>query len=235
VLALEEGHREANWIKGLILRQQGEFSKAESYLRQSGRDWDDTAGLLIELGYVSLALENWDEARKSFYKAFLKNRESIEAVRGLGMAYAAVRSEVAVRDLSRIEEALPQNARFSPVRGEALRWLAVVEGVREGNTDALSYLEGAMKEVGKRPDLLVERARFHEARDQRAEARKLYAAALQGNTTLASAHLGLARTALQDGDESVARDHLERYLEVEPRGSGAQWARKRLASLNEDQ
>ncbi len=234
VIESQEGHREANWIMGLILRQRGKFDEANKYLRRSGRDWDDTAGLLVELGHVSLALENWDEARKNFYKAFLKNRENIEAIRGLGAAYAAVRSEIAVRDLARIEAGLPNTQRFAPVRGEVLRWLAVVNGVREGNEPALSYLKASMKQVGRRPDLLVEEARYHEAREERKEARKLYAAALQGNTTLASAHLGLARTALLDGDESVARDHLERYLEVEPRGGGADWARKRLASLNEE-
>lgn len=235
VLETEEGHREANWIKGLVLRQESRFNEADRYLRRSGRDWDDSSGLLVELGHVNIGLENWEEARKNFYRAFLLNRENIEAMRGLGEVYAIGSSEYGIRDLTRIREGLPGSGRFAPVRGEVLRWLSVLNGIREGNEDALGFLEASMKEVGRRPDLLVELARYHEARNERSEARKLYASALQGNTTLASAHLGLARTALEDGDESVARDHLERYLEVEPRGSGSEWARKRLEALEEEQ
>ncbi len=230
-LELNPGHRQANWLYGLLLRERGNFREAQQYFDRSGRDYDNSVDVLIELGIALGELGNHEESRKMFYKALLLDRSSLDALAGLGSAYVKVDPETAVRDLERIVSGYPATRELGAQRAEALKWLAVVKGVRKGNEEALSYLDTAESLVGKRPDLVIERARYSEAVNDFAGARALYAQALQRNSALGEAHLGLAKMAIREGDTKVARDHLEKYLELEPQGESRPWAEKKLASF----
>lgn len=230
-LELNPRHRQGNWLYGLVMRQRGNFRDAEQYFQRSGRDFDNSADVLIELGIALSDLGNHDEARKMFHKALLLERTSHDAMSGLGAAYVRLDPVTSARDLDRIVSGFPDGQKYAAQKAEGLKWLAVVKGVRKGKPEALGYLDAAEALVGKRADLLFERARHAEANDDHTTARALYAQALQRNSAFGEAHLGLARTAIREGDTKVARDHLEKYLELEPRGESRQWAEKKLASL----
>lgn len=230
-LQLNPGHRQGNWLYGLLIRSRGNFREAQRYFERSGRDYDNNVDVLIELGISLSDLGNYDEARKMFYKALLLDRSSLDALAGLGHSYVKLKSDTSARDLERIVAGYPATRDLGAQKAEALKWLAVVQGVREGNVEAVKHLDAAEALVGKRPDLLVERARFAEASSDFAGARGLYAQALQRNSAMGDAHLGLAKMAIREGDNKVARDHLERYLELEPRGDARSWAEQKLASF----
>ncbi len=230
-LELNPSHRQANWLYGLLLRQRGNFREAQQHFERSGRDFDNSVDVLIELGIALGELGNHEESRKMFYKAILLDRSNLDALTGLGEAYVKVDSETAVRDLERIMSGYPATRELGAQRAEVLKWLAVVKGVRKGNEEALGYLNTAESLVGKRPDLIIERARYSEAIGEFAGARALYAQALLRNSALGEAHLGLAKMAIREGDTKVARDHLEKYIELEPHGDSREWAEKKLASF----
>lgn len=232
-LEMNELHRQANWLKALVLRASARHAESRDYLRRSGRDYDGSPDVLLELGQINFELENWDEARRMFHKALLLDRDSLDALEGLGRSYAAMKSEVAIRDLTRILEQYPNSTRFDPQRSELLKWIAVVNGVREGRVEALSYLDRAESLVGKRSDILVERGTYHEARSEFDQARQRFVEALRRNSTTSTAHLGLARLAINDGARDDARDHLRRYLELEPGGAKSDWAKSALSELEE--
>ncbi|MEZ4462299.1 MAG: tetratricopeptide repeat protein [bacterium] len=96
---------------------------------------------------------------------------------------------------------------------------------------ALPDLDAAEGVGGKRPDLPRRTGPIAEANADYAGARSLYAQALQRNSAMGDAHLGLAKMAIREGDQKVARDHLEKYLELEPRGEARSWAEQKLASF----
>ncbi len=230
-IARNEDHRKANWLKGVLLRSQGKFKQAAPYLAKSGRDMDSNPHVLFELGNVNFELKNYDEARKMYYRSLLRDRDDLASLYGLGRAYAQIGGSVAVRDLQRILDTYPATMEYAAHRAEVMKWLAVLSGVRNGNTEALQWLDKAEELVGKRADVLVERARHFESIDQPKEARRLFAAALQTNSTQPQAHLGLARTALKLGDKKIARDHLEKFLQFSFRGPDRDWAEEQLAKL----
>jgi tetratricopeptide (TPR) repeat protein len=231
VAKLDPEHRGAAWICGLLGRARGKLDEAAKCFERSGRSYDATAELLIEIGYLQTQLDNWDEARKMFHKALLRERGDLEAVRGLGEAYTHLDRAIAVRDLERILEGYSKSPETAAVRGELLKWLAVVRGVRDGEEEARVLLEESAALVGERDDILLERARFHRAREEWDEARALYEGALKQNATLADAHLAIARIDLRRQNSETAKRHLKRYLELEPRGRSASWARRTLKRI----
>jgi tetratricopeptide (TPR) repeat protein len=103
--------------------------------------------------------------------------------------------------------------------------------VRDGEEEARVLLEESAALVGERDDILLERARFHRAREEWDEARALYEGALKQNATLADAHLAIARIDLRRQNSETAKRHLKRYLELEPRGRSASWARRTLKRI----
>lgn len=230
-LQRNENHRQANWLMGLLLRTRGEFSASQKYLKRSGRDYDGNPDVLLEIGYANAELGNWDEARRMFHKSMLLDRENLDAIEGLGHAYSKLDSEVGIRDLERMLSGYPSTTRFSAQRGELLEWLAVLSGLEKGAEDSLSYLDRAEELVGRRADMLVARATYHEAREEFKKARQLYAEALRRDSTNSRAHLGLARCALHDEEPKIAVDHLRRYIELEPRGEHRAWAAQELAKI----
>lgn len=229
VIELDPEHKRANWLLGVLFRARGEFRGSDQRF-QKARGSELTTASLIELGQMYLSLGNFDEARKMFHKALIMERENLVALSGLGTAYSKLDPETSQRDLERIAQGYA-GADVRVQRAETLKWLAICYGSRQGTSTSLTFLDEAEELVGKRADLVVERARYMEALGDFAAARGMYALALQSNSTLADAHLGLGRTALRAKDMRVARDHLEKYLELKPRGEERSWVESRLTSM----
>ncbi|QDG54348.1 tetratricopeptide repeat protein [Persicimonas caeni] len=230
-LALAPEHPEANWMRGLHAQVAGDDKTARAHFRDAWRSGADDARMLIELGRIYLSLGEPKRAQRSFYKALLKDRTSVEALRGLGEAYLELDARVGRRDMARILRSYAGSSAFTAQATETLKWLAILNGSRKGNEKGLAYLTKAAELMGESATLLIERAHYHKARGEFALARKMYAKALEKNGTLAPARLGLARMALEGGDEALARTQLQRYLALAPDGDDAQWARDTLANL----
>ncbi|MGM0555024.1 MAG: tetratricopeptide repeat protein [Myxococcota bacterium] len=228
---LAPSHPEVNWVLSLVARSSESAGDVKGYLSESWRPQSGDASLLLELGQIQLDLGRYPQARQLFYRALLADRTSIEAIRGMGRAYLGYDPARGRRDMADFVDHYGTDSRALAPKAEVLRWLAVLHGVRKGDDKGYSYLEDAVALVGETPPLLVERARFNEASGNTAAARRAFARALERNSSFASAHLGLARTALDSGDESVARTHLARFLALGGNGESAEWARERLDAL----
>jgi len=218
---------EANWIRGLVsrLRDDGD---AERFLARSWRADGDGARLSMELGYVNLGLGRDERARDLFYSALMADPTSVEAIRGLGRAYLRYSAREGRWNFERFLENYDGK---SSQAAEVLRWLGVFHGVRDGDAEGKGYLDRAVERAGRRPLLLVELARYHEARGEGEQARRLYVDTLKRDSTVAAAHLGLARVAGVEDDTETMRTHLNRYLDLQPAGRRAEWAREKLDEL----
>lgn len=226
-------HPEANWLKGLVLRMRGERDDSESYFRRSWRARDESPRLSLELGYVHLAERQYERARDLFFRALLADPESLEAIRGLGRAYHGFDDDEGTWNFQRILKNYQSDEDRAVHAAEVHRWLAVFQGSRSGSEEALEHLEEARSLAGDRPQLLLELARYREARGELESARKWYMDALERDATLAPAHLGLAKIAGKRDNTRGKRTHLRRYLDLHPEGADADWARDALRDLRD--
>ncbi|MBA2662941.1 MAG: hypothetical protein H0U74_11635 [Bradymonadaceae bacterium] len=230
-LSLSSGHPEANWIMALILRVEGDQTKSRQHFRKAWRTDENNVRLLVELGYVHLDFDRHAMAQEVFYAAILRERDNLDALRGLGEAYVGFDPVRGRRDLGRMVANFRVSLRYGAQIGEVLKWLAVLHGSRDGDAGAHAYLVEAQQHVGERADILVELARYHEARKEHAIARQHYVNALQKNATLPDAHHGLAQMAMHSGDNRVAREHLERFIVLRAAGTQVEAAKKQLEAL----
>ena len=224
-------HPEANWFMGLILRHEGNRKASLQHLALASVETEDDPRLLLELGQVYLELDRNMLAQKMFYKAVLLDRKDLRALRGLGRSYLGWDHELGKRDLTRILASYENQTGFKSQAAEVLRWLAILHGSRKGKEEGLPFLKRATAAAGPLGELLVEQAVYFERAGNIEQARKLYVKALRRDSTLAAAHIGLARIALQTKKRRMARDHLVKYLELEPYGADVDWARKELEQL----
>jgi tetratricopeptide (TPR) repeat protein len=231
-LALTPGHPEANWVMGLALRHEGETSKARVHLERARIGDENDPRLLYELGRVYAELGQWERAQKMFYRSLLGDRKSVRAIRALGDAYVRHDPELGRREFSRILGSYNTQGSTRAQAGEVLKWLAVLHGSRAGDEQALAHLTRAEELLGERADVLVERAKFLRARAEREPARDVLKRALRSDTTLAEAHLELARLELEGEDEAAAATALRRFLELEPHGERSTWAREKLRRMS---
>lgn len=183
------------------------------------------------VGFIHLDLGRHAMAQELFYEAIMRERQNTEALRGMGLAYLGFDVARGRRDLTRLLANYGTQSHSAAQRGELNKALALLYGASEGHEEALVYLQRARAELGERADVLVEFARYHNARGDKAAARQAYVSALQKHSTLPDAHLGLARVALDDGDHRLARNHLERFLALQQIGPDVEVARELLAGL----
>ncbi len=215
---VEPEHPEWKWTAGLYFRGIGDQDRATLLFKKSWRKDQNKPELLVELGNTHLEFERYELAQEAFYAAILRDRGNIQALSGISQAYLGYDRPRGRRDVARMLINLGTTSQYGPQRAELRKWLAVLHGLREGESQALPFLEKAQQEVGDRADLLIELARYHESRQEYALARINYANALQKNSTLPDAHYGLAQMAIHAGDYRVARDHLKRFIALTPAG-----------------
>ena len=233
VLQAVPDHPEAHWKSGLLRRAEGDEQAAESHFRQAWRGDQDSPEWLIESGWVHLDSGRYDRARQVFLLANLRDREDTDAVEGLGKAYYQSNHSRGRRDLEELLGNYTDAAGEQPARAEMKRWQAVLYGARQGDREALPYLEAARDTGGDRVSILVELGRFSGANEQWDEAREYYGRALRVDPTRPEIHLGLARVAQVLGDEDSARQHLQRVVNLVPTGEFGEQARVQLSELEE--
>ncbi len=224
-------HPEVNWWRGMTLRALDRRAEARQYLRRSWRASPGGPRLAMELGYVNLAAEEYTRAADAFFRALLADPKSVEAIRGLGRAYAASNPDEGRWNFKRILENYGTTGSDAVYAGEVLRWLGVFRGSRDGEARGGESLERAREVAGNRPVILLELGRFKLARQEFEEAKDWFLKALAKDSTLAEAHLGLAKVGVQSNDTRLVRTHLNRYLALKPAGDESDWARTRLDSI----
>jgi len=227
-------HPESNWVRGLVLRMDGARRESEPFFRRSWRARGTRPRLSLELGYVHLAADRYRRARDLFFRALLADPESLEAIRGLGRAYLGFDASRGEWNMERILENYESDEESAVHAAEVLRWLAVFRGSRSGKEAGFQALEEARTLGGERPSTLLEFARYYEARGRMEEARDAYMEALEKDATLAPAHLGLAKIAGRRDNTRGKRTHLRRYLDLQPEGADADWAREELRAIREN-
>lgn len=232
-LARERLHPEAHMLLGLVLQHRRQPNRQAAYMNVGAiaSDEEQDPTLHRQRGLVYLELGHYDQARLLLYRAVLKDRRDLQALRGLAQTYMRHDPALGRREFERFVQGYSERKEFAAQRGESLKWLGVLNESRQGKDEGLKYILKAEAEVGPRGDILFEQAEFYRARAEARRAKALYIAALQADTTLASAHLGLAKLALATRDLSQARDHLARFVELEPFGEDARWAQQTLQGM----
>jgi Tfp pilus assembly protein PilF len=224
-------HPEVHWILGLIERLEGNENAYRRHFRKAWRGDENEPARLVELGFIHLEFGRHAMAQELFYGALMRDRNNTEALRGMGLAYLGFDEARGQRDMARLLHNYGSRPHLAAQRGEIFKALALLNGAREGEEAARSYLEKAQAELGARADVLVELGRYHHARGEAALARQAYVSALQKHSTFADAHLGLARVALDEGESRLARDHFERFIALQVSGPEVDAARLRLSEL----
>lgn len=232
-LSLAPDHPEVHWHLGLLRRVQGEKRQALPHFRSAWRGDQDAIPFLVESGQVHLEYGRYEEARRVFLKAVLRERQNLDAVSGLGQAYAEGDRARGRRDLVQLLRNYNGSDEDAPGRAEMHRWLAVLHGSRDGDEEGWQYLERAAEIVGGRTSILAEMAIYYEAREQWERAREMYGQALRLDPTHPEIHLGLGRAARALGDGETARDHLERVIALVPVGDMRDRAREALDELED--
>ena len=232
-LARAPSHPEANWFMAMLLLQSEKKRAASKHLELASIPSDEDPRVLLELGQFYLALGRNMQAQKMFYKVVLQDRKNLRAIEGLGQSYVGWDREVGKRDLARILISYEQQNGTRAQAAEVLRWLAILHGSRRGRPEGLAFLQRAIGLAGPLGQLLLELAHYQERAGQPAQAQKTYVRALRQDSTLPGAHIGLARHALRSKDERAARDHLVKYLELDPYGEDVDWAREKLQAIVE--
>ncbi len=218
VLEQAPHHPEAVWKGRLIDRMEGAGHQRRYSYQQGWRGDEDSMELMLESGRVHLDFGRYAEARRTFLDAMYRDRQELEAIRGLAKAYKGYDRQRGLRDLRGLMDNYSSSASDQPGRAELLRWIAVLEGLREGDEEALETLEEALELAGERPVLLKEKGRHYKAREEWDDAREAYGRALQMEPTSAETYLGLARTAYAQEEMEEARDYLRQLWRLSPVG-----------------
>jgi tetratricopeptide (TPR) repeat protein len=136
--------------------------------------------------------------------------------------------EQAVHELEQAREA---------AKGNRAALLAIGNGLRRAgaNNSALSAMEDAVNAPGEgepaTPALLSELALAQRAAGKRAEAEATLQKVLSKNESYATAHYLLGNMLAADHRFAEAKQHYQRYLQLEPSGEQAARAKERLAVI----
>lgn len=125
-----------------------------------------------------------------------------------------------------------QSDSLAPTRAEILKWIAVLSGVRQGKDGSLYWIDEAFKvKPAKQGELWLEKGYYFKSKKQNDKAQDSFLKALRYNSSLAEAHLGLARISQSEGRKEQERTHYIRYLELTPYGKHSVEVRQLLDSL----
>ncbi len=232
-LELAPEHPEAVWKRRLVDRVEGVGGSRRYATSTEWRGDEDSMELLLETGYVHLDFGRYQQARSIFLDALYRDRQELEAIRGLAKAYMGYDPARGRRDFDGLLDNFTTSTADRLGRSEMKRWIAVFDGVREGDESGLAMLQEALEWGGDRPVLLKEKGRYHEAREEWAQAREVYGRALRVEPTSAKVTIGLARTAHAQGEIDEARDYLRQVWRLEPSAPVRESAEALRAALEE--
>lgn len=194
---------------GTLLAQRGMYAKAVEYLRKIPDAEADEAAY-FNLGLAYSHLKQFENARRSYFRAIDKQPNHVEAYFRVGLDYAATGdSRKAVPWLFRARELNGDRPDIAYSLAEQLL--------------ALRYFKTAGEVVGagleKNPHdplLTVASGDVDQKMQNRASAAAKYKEALERQPGLVAALVGLARVAAEEGKEDEAQKYLLEALKIEP-------------------
>jgi len=126
------------------------------------------------------------------------------------------------------EEAYQEALSLDPTLSNALTNLGNLNYRRDQLAEAEHYYRRALECDSEQPEALYNLGFLHFERDEVDSAITLFREALRSDPSFADAHFNLAMALEECGDQSAARPHWQHYLALEPAGSWADIAQKRL-------
>jgi len=126
------------------------------------------------------------------------------------------------------EQAYQKALSLDPTLSNALTNLGNLEYRRDQLETAENYYRRALQCDAEQPEALYNLGFLHFERDEVDEAIRSFRAALDSDPSFADAHFNLAMALDERGERAAALPHWERYLALEPEGSWADIAKKRL-------
>jgi Flp pilus assembly protein TadD len=224
-IALQPDLAEALNNLGVLLRDRGALDEAIVLLR---RATEQNPGSAAAQKNLALAFEDHGEleAAERAYRTALRLGADPLTQANLGLLLLKRGDAPAAR--RELQLALTGETLDRPTL------LAIGNGLRRAGDPqgALRAMESALQGASEpTPALLSELALAQRAAGQRERALQTLERALARDPRYATAHYILGSMLASDGKRREAKQHLQRYLELEPHGSQAAEARKRLALL----
>jgi Flp pilus assembly protein TadD len=210
---------------GVLLRDRGALEESIALLRRASEQNPGSAAVHKNL---ALALEDKGEleAAERAYRSALRLAADPLTQANLGLLLLKRGDAPAAR--RELQLALAGEELDRPTL------LAIGNGLRRAGDapGALRAMESALEGAPEpTPALLAELALAQRAAGQREPALQTLERALARDPRYATAHYILGSMLASDGKHREAKQHLQRYLELEPRGAQASQARERLELL----
>ena len=209
-----------------ILYLQGDLISAEASLKRAVEAGPDRLDTLINLGLLFLDMRRFDEASATFLDVLSLNGACTPAIHGLGLVrYRGGRYPDAIVQFKRASELAPNNTTYLHDLGTA--YLA---------SGDLAQAELTLRRVVQlAPDRVDARANLGNVYFQRGDydaAAAAFRSALLTAPGRANIHLNLGLVYRELKDNSRAREHLLRFLELAPSDTEAGRVTSLLGELN---
>lgn len=212
-----EVHGNAHLHLGIVYKAQGEFSLAESHLKQAFGLLTETAEAYIHLGDVYARQRRFDDAEKAYHAGIRLNPNHTEAYYGLGRV-AEMQNRLK-RALVYYDAALARNRYLSEAhyrRALAYRRLGDSEHAEVSMTqfrrlktyeDRMHQYREALYSNPNLPMLYIKLGELHETYDNLTAASRAYETAIQVHSSYLPAYLSL-------GEICIQQRNLEKAIEV---------------------
>jgi tetratricopeptide (TPR) repeat protein len=194
---------------GSLFAQHAMYKQAVEYFRLVPAEAADDA-LYFNLGLCYSHLQQFDNARRSYFAAIDKHPDHVDAYFHVGLDYVA--SGKARMGVPRMYEA----ESLAPSRPDIAYALAGQLIALEYLNSAKEVLTRASKNAPRDPLLAAAEGDLNRAQGDTAGAAGIYQKALMQNPQLPAALVGLARTDLETGKEAEARSLLNAALAHNP-------------------
>lgn len=231
VLKMVPTHSQAHQLVGECLLKLRRGKAAMRHLEAGSRGREDQPQVGLALAEAMMESGARVKALWVLQDHLKVNPHDLKALSMLGEAYRGTRRfTVGRNDFGQRFREVSQ-AKEPKAAGEIAFQLAWLHQAQHGKEEGGRWLVKARRLLGDRPDVLLLQADHFRVTKRPEAALPLYqrVAGLPGSP--ARVHVSLGRCAIKAGRGELAKESLQRYLEVEPDGESASWAKRQLARL----
>lgn len=148
--ALQSTDFDAHFQRGLELKQQGQLDAALEEFQAAQRSSPQQAGPLVEIGYIFLEKQDYDEAEKYFQRALALDPEFVFALLGAG------RVQLAKGNREKAREYFEKVLSLDPENKQAHEWMEkLTESASVAKPVPKEYQDIATREAITRGDLAI--------------------------------------------------------------------------------
>ena len=239
-----EVHGSAYLHLGIVYKAQGEFSLAESHLKQALELLTETAEVHIHLGDVYVRQRRFDDAEKAYHAGIRLNPDHTEAYYGLGRV-AEMQNRLK-RALAYYDAALARNRYLSEAHyrralayrrlGDSKHAEAAMAEFRLLKTyeDKMHRYREALYSNPNLPMLYTKLGELHEIYDNLTAASQVYETAIQVHPSYLPAYLSLGEIFIQQRTLEKAIGIYEKAAKIAPNNSQV-WVKLGVVYINQRQ